>query len=277
MTESKPSVTVCIPHWQVQKYMSICLRSIRKHSAKYDIQVIVVDNGSKDESLDYLRSLDWILMLERPEEKHTNWPRNVFTAWDYGLAHATGDYYITMHSDVFVRADDWLDPMLREINSSPKAAAAGAWKLHLENPVYAFQKRLTRYMVKRVRQLAKMEEMVEWKTGHYPRDYCAMYSREIIKENGLQFTPIQGAEGGLSRGGGYSIAVQIWNSGYKTRMVPVEEMRSKIAHIAHGTAAVRKEKPLKYEKKQKKLEARTARFLDQQWIKDLEQDDGLDR
>lgn len=277
MTENKPSVTVCIPHWQVQKYMRICLRSIRKHSAKYDIQVIVVDNGSKDESLDYLRSLDWILLLERPEEKHTNWPRNVFTAWDYGLTHATGDYYITMHSDVFVRADDWLDPMLREINSHPGAAASGAWKLHLENPVYVFQKRVTRYIVKKIRQLFGSKKHVEWKTGHYPRDYCAMYRRNIIVENGLQFTPIQGAEGGLGRGGGYSIAAQLWNAGYQTPMIPVEEMRSKIAHIAHGTAAVRKEKPLRYERKQKKLEARTANFLAQQWIKNLEQEQRLDR
>ncbi|MFO7817181.1 MAG: hypothetical protein R6V39_05820 [Desulfovibrionales bacterium] len=88
---------------------------------------------------------------------------------------------------------------------------------------------------------------------------------------------ISGAESGLASGGGYSIATQVWKAGYETRMVSVEEMRSKVAHIAHGTAAVQKEKPLKYKKKQKRLEARTARFLDQQWIKDLEQDYSLDR
>lgn len=122
-----------------------------------------------------------------------------------------------------------------------------------------------------------IERTVEWRADNYPRDYCATYRKIIFIDNNLQFTPISGAEFGLGSGGGYSIAVQIWNSGYETRMVSVEKIRSKIAHIAHGTAAVRKEKPLKYEKKQKKLEARTAKFLDQQWIKDLEQDDSLDR
>ncbi len=278
MTEKgRPKITICIPHWQVKKYISICLRSIRKHSQKYDIQVIVVDNGSKDESLDYLRALDWILLLERPGEVHTNWPRNVFTAWDHGLQHAAGDFYVTMHSDVFVKADDWLDPMLREIRADPNIAAAGAWKLHIENPVYAFQKRATRYLVKKMRQLAGAKKPVEWRIGHYPRDYCAMYRREPIIANKLQFTPIREAGGALASGGGYSIATQIWNAGYETRMVPVDEMRSKVAHIAHGTAAVRQEKPLRHKRKQKKLEARTARFLNQQWIRELEFDDCLDR
>ena len=54
-------------------------------SAKYDLEVIVVDNGSRDESLAYLRRLPWIRLIERPEERPTNWPLNVFTAWDRGL------------------------------------------------------------------------------------------------------------------------------------------------------------------------------------------------
>lgn len=277
MAKNAPKITVCIPHWQVKRYMTICLRSIRKHSEKYDLQVIVVDNGSKDESLDYLRSLNWILLLERPEEVHTNWPGNVFTAWDYGLQYATGDFYITMHSDVFVKADDWLDPLLREINQSPKVAGVGAWKLYIENPVYAFQKRVFRYLVKRFRQMLGRQDLAEWKTGHYPRDYCAMYRRGVLMDNGLHFTPIPGAAGGLAKGGGRSIAMQIWNAGFETRMVPLGEMGSKMMHIAHGTAALREEKPLRYKRKQEKLEARTRKLLNEKWIRDLEKADFLDR
>ncbi len=82
MTAAKPRISICIPHWQAQLYMTLCLRSIRKHSAHYDLEVIVVDNGSRDGSLDYLRSLPWIRLIERPDEKPANWPVNVFTAWD---------------------------------------------------------------------------------------------------------------------------------------------------------------------------------------------------
>ncbi|MFP4034017.1 MAG: glycosyltransferase family 2 protein, partial [Desulfovermiculus sp.] len=168
MNERRPKVTICIPHWQVKRYITLCLRSIRKYSQKYDVQIIVVDNGSQDESLDYLRSLDWILLLERPEEVHTNWPHNVFTAWDYGLQYAAGDYYITMHSDVFVRAHDWLDPFLREFSTGDNVGGVGGWKLHIENPIYAFQKRVTGFMIKKIKQMAGIRKNVEWRIGHYP-------------------------------------------------------------------------------------------------------------
>jgi hypothetical protein len=276
MSSKKPNVSICIPHWQVKHYITLCLRSIRKYSQKYNTQVIVVDNGSNDESLDYLKSLNWIVLLERPEELHTNWPHNVFTAWDYGLQHAVGDYYITMHSDVFARAHDWLDPMLREISYGPHVGASGAWKLHIEHPLYAFQKRVTGFGIKKIKQALGMRRNVEWKIGHYPRDYCAMYRRDVIVNNGLQFTPIQGPDVALASGGGYSIAKQLWNAGYETRMIPTEEMRTKVAHIAHGTAAVRKEKPLRHKKKQKKLESRTAKFLSAKWIQEIENDSSLD-
>ena len=128
---SKPRITVCIPHWQVRDMMSICLRSIRKHSAKYDLEVIVVDNGSRDESLDYLRSLPWIRLIERPEENVSNWPANVFTAWDVGLRACTGEYFVTMHSDVFVREEEWLDPFLAEIVDKPQVAGVGVFRVEI--------------------------------------------------------------------------------------------------------------------------------------------------
>jgi hypothetical protein len=236
-----------------------------------------VDNGSKDDSLDYLRSLDWIFLLERPEEVHTNFPANVFTAWNQGLINAIGDFFVTMHSDVFVRANGWLDPMLREIQVSPSVAGAGAWKLHLENPLYVFQKRVTGYVTKKVKQALGMKKNVEWKIGHYPRDYCAIYRTDIIRKNNFNFKPVPGAEGGLGRGGGYCISTQIWNAGYETRMVDVEEMRSKVVHIAHGTAAVREEKSLRHQRKQKKLEQRAQNMLNEKWVRQLVADDSLDQ
>jgi hypothetical protein len=152
MNEDQSKISNCIRHWQVKHYISLCLRSIRKHSQKYDLEVIVVDNGSRDESLDYLRSLPWIHLIERPEETHTNWPTNVFTAWDCGIQHASGTFFVSMHSDVFIKADGWLDPMLREINHDSCVAGAGAWKLHMENKVYTFQKRLIGFLNNKIKK-----------------------------------------------------------------------------------------------------------------------------
>jgi glycosyltransferase involved in cell wall biosynthesis len=271
MTAVKPRISICIPHWQAQLYMTLCLRSIRKHSANYDLEVIVVDNGSRDESLDYLRSLPWIRLIERPEEKPTNWPLNVFTAWDRGLEVATGDYYLTMHSDVFVKSDAWLGPFLREISTGTEVAATGSWKLELEHPFYAWQKRTVGYAVAKAKALLGLGKRVKWQQANYPRDYCALYRPEALRENKLTFCPV-----GECTGGGYSIARQLWDVGYSTPVFPVYEMARCVYHIAHGTAAIAPEKRLNHAHKQKQTEIKLARLLAADWIRALQIDWTLD-
>jgi len=264
-------ITVCIPHWQVRDMISICLRSLRKHSRKYDLEVLVVDNGSRDESLDYLRSLPWIRLIERPEETVTNWPANVFTAWDAGIRVCTGEFFVTMHSDVFIRQDDWLDLFLREITAGPQVAASGAWKLNLESPWYAMQKRVLGSLVASVKRWTGRRARSSFREGHYPRDYCAMYRTQSIREHGLTFCP----NGDLITGG-YAIARQLWDHGYETRMIPVWELSRKVIHVAHGTAAVSNAKPLRHRGAQKKAEQRAQALLHEGWIEQLRQDARLD-
>jgi glycosyltransferase involved in cell wall biosynthesis len=268
MTVSKPRITVCIPHWQAQLYMTLCLRSIRKHSAKYDLEVIVVDNGSRDGSLSYLRGLPWIRLVERAEEKPTNWPVNVFTAWDAGLKAATGEYFVTMHSDVFVKQDNWLDAFLREIAAGPTVAATGSWKLDLENPLYAWQKRTIGYAVANVKSSLGLGKRVQWQQQNYPRDYCALYRRDVLLDHRLTFCG--------KTGGGVAIAQQLWNAGFATRLFPVSEMARSVYHIAHGTAAIAPEKRLNHARKQRQTERKLARLLQADWIRALQIDWTLD-
>jgi hypothetical protein len=271
VVSSSPSITVCIPHWQVRDMMSICLRSIRRHSREYNLEVIVVDNGSRDGSLDYLRTLPWIRLIERPEEGSRNWPANVFTAWDVGVRAARGEFFVSMHSDVFVKQNDWLAPFLRELAAAPRAAGAGAWKLSLENPLYACQKRVVGSIVAGLKRLAGRRARSSFRVGHYPRDYCAMYRTSVILEHGLTFCPSD-----PSITGGYSIAEQLWNHGYETRMIPVWEVAQKIVHVAHGTAAVTTGKPLHHVAAQRKAEKRAAALLSSPWVEGLRRQTSLD-
>lgn len=268
---SSPRISLCIPHWQVRDMISICLRSIRKHSRKYDLDVIVVDNGSHDDSLDYLRSLSWIRLIERPEESASNWPENVFTAWDLGARAAQGEFFITMHSDVFVKDDGWLDPFLREINSSPKVAAAGAWKLVLENRLYAAQKRIVGACLAQIKQLFGRRARGSFREGHYPRDYCAMYRTSVLLNENLTFCP-----GDDLITGGYSIARQLWSRNYETRMIPLWEISQKIVHVAHGTAAVSEGRPLHHRAAQRRAEARARALLNDAWVEQLRHATSLD-
>ena len=60
----KGKATVCIVNYKTLDFTRLCLRSIRKFT-NYPYEVIVVDNDSQDESLEYLKSLGWIRLIER--------------------------------------------------------------------------------------------------------------------------------------------------------------------------------------------------------------------
>ncbi|MBW3539924.1 MAG: glycosyltransferase [Planctomycetes bacterium] len=272
MKPTRPRVTVCIPHWQVLRYARLCLRSLRRHSAGLDLEVIVVDNGSRDESLDYLRSLDWIRLIERPEETPANWPLNVFTAWDRGLHEATGEFFVTMHSDVFIHRDGWLRPLLAAFEGGPRIAATGAWKLELEHPLYSLQKRFVGFATDAFKSLFRGTRPIRLNERQYPRDYCAVYRTRTLIDERLQFRPLPGHSGG-----GLSIARQLWDAGYETALIPVPEMARYVYHVAHGTAAVAPEKPLNHRRAQKKVERKVRDLFDADWIRNLERDESLDR
>ena len=60
----KGKATVCIVNYKTLDLTRLCLRCISKF-ARYPHEVIVVDNDSQDESLEYLRSLNGIRLIER--------------------------------------------------------------------------------------------------------------------------------------------------------------------------------------------------------------------
>lgn len=255
------TVTIGIPHWQIKPLVMPCLRSIRKHSRKYDVKVIVVDNGSRDESLDYLRGLNWIKLIERPNESPANWPRNVFTAWDAAIKQCETDYFVCMHSDVFIKHPQWLDPFFKRFDDSPNVAAVGGWKLNLEHPLYAWQKQFFGKLLDDIK--GKKHRSVDALYGHFPRDYCAMYRVKPILENGFRFTAKAEFTGGLQ------IIKQLWGAGLEHRMIPVPELAKYIVHVAHGSAAFAAEVSLKHTRSQKAVEKRVAKLFAEQWVKDL--------
>lgn len=76
--------------------------------------------------------------------------------------------------------------------------------------------------------------------------------------------------------GGYSIARQLWERGYQTRMIPLWEIDQRLVHVAHGTAAVSGAKPLRHRSGQRKAELRAQELLSEQWVEALRRDGSLD-
>lgn len=256
--------------------MTLCLRSIRRHSADVRYEVIVVDNGSKDASLDWLRSIPWIRLVERGEQTPEEWIVAMATALDIGIAQGRGKYLLIMHSDVIVKRPGWLRLLVDAIESGDdRTAAAGTGKLETKSKLSLALKKWTdtkRLKLFLRRTLLGDKRAVWLERPHAPRDFCALYRIDVLREHKLSF--IQRGE--LSAGD--SMYLNLVERGYNAKMIPVEEMVGYIDHIAHATAAVRPdERRLKHAHTQRKTERRIDELFSREDVKSLLADTALDR
>jgi glycosyltransferase involved in cell wall biosynthesis len=276
--EKTPRVSICIPHWQVKELVTLCLRAIRKYTQSIPIEVIVVDNGSEDKSLDYLRSLSWIRLIERGKQTPKYWVKAFVTALDVGFEKSRGEYFTIMHTDTIVKHPNWLKHLLSPFDADPRCAAVGAWKLEQKPAVFEFIKKLTDTKKAKLwlrRTLLRDDNARQLKRELCPRDYCAVYRSEPIKRLGLRFN-----RGGRWEGytAGEQMYYQLKENGYHAEVLDTGEMMEYMVHLGHATAGLRPaQRRLKRQHSQKKSERRLRRFFNSDLVKNLLQDDALDR
>lgn len=94
-------VSVIIPVYNAEKYLRECLSSLEDQTLK-DIEIICVDDGSTDDSLDILNEYserDPRFIILRQKNKFAGIARN------NGIDHASGEYCIFLDADDFFEKD----------------------------------------------------------------------------------------------------------------------------------------------------------------------------
>ncbi len=121
------AVSVVIPNWNGHRWLAPMLDSIDAQQLA-PVEVIVVDNGSHDGSLAYLRD-------QRPDVRVLELARNTGFAHaaNLGAQAARGRLVALLNTDI-VLAPDWLARMARAIGSDPAVAAVACKMLSLEDP-----------------------------------------------------------------------------------------------------------------------------------------------
>ena len=99
-----PKFSIIVPVYNVEKYIKKCLESIFNQSFK-DFEVIVVNDGTKDKSMEIVRKYD-VKIIEQ-ENKGLSEARNT------GVKNAKGDYLVFIDSDDYIEKD-----LLKKINES---------------------------------------------------------------------------------------------------------------------------------------------------------------
>lgn len=255
-------VTICLVNYKTEELTRLCLRSIRKYT-HYPYKVIVVDNGSADASLDYLRSLDWITLIERAPEEMTHtgsWAQG--TALDMGLKICDTEFFLAMHSDAIVHKDGWLKDFVAQCPSD--TVCAGGGKLDLKPSWEILLKKYT-----------DVKEWIRrWKgtdTPFYIRAICALYRTEILRREKLTFFD---PEKDLTCG--QEIYIKLCAGNYKINALSPWDMAKFIYHLAHATMVFNPEFKVR-KKTEKKCRQQLENILKSPMVKAIQNDYSLDK
>lgn len=252
-------VTVLIPNYRTPEITTLCLRLLRKHTPAGRAAVIVIDNHSGDSSLDYLRGVRWIELIEREPAPDDTPSLSHARALDLGLARVRTPYVLSLHTDTFVRTPRWLDVLLQPFRDDPRVAGVGSWKLE---PPPALVKRLGKAVEYRWRlwrhrltgNTRKAEAVAEqMRSGYYSvrdplagpdgpegdtfyflRSHCALYRMDLVRQWGLSFT--HGSETA-----GKGMHQELVDRGYRMVFLPVDQLVPHVIHINHATMALHPE------------------------------------
>jgi len=100
----QPAISVIVPVYNVEKYLRQCLESIVGQTFR-DLEIIVINDGSKDSSLNIIREYaekdDRIKIIDKPNEGYGK-------TMNRGLEAAAGEYI------GIVESDDWIEPDMYE-------------------------------------------------------------------------------------------------------------------------------------------------------------------
>ena len=95
-------LSIIIPCYNTEKYINKCLDSVLNSTLK-DIEVIIINDGSKDSTLDIIKSYKdkRIIIIDKEND-------GVAMARNDGIKKATGEYI------TFIDSDDYIEPTMYE-------------------------------------------------------------------------------------------------------------------------------------------------------------------
>lgn len=179
-------LSIIIPCYNVEKFVQKCTESILVQQG-FDFEIILVNDGSKDNTLQVLESLankDNRINIINQENKGLSGARNM------GIENTKGDYII------FVDADDWLEPNAFELISShfnqedlfcfsynrvfEKTLLSRDLKINGIYEASFIQRRIVGLLGEELADPSQADSLVT--------AWGKIYKTKIIKENQIQFT-----------------------------------------------------------------------------------------
>ena len=171
--------SIVVLNYNTIDYIQTCIESIRAFTEDGHYEIIVVDNGSKDGSVEWLKKQSDLKCIFN--EVNAGFPKGC----NQGMAIATGTEIMLLNSDVIV-TPRWHEQMLRALYSSEDIGAVSC----VTNSCSNFQAIPVPYKTMDIDQLLNFAEKFNhsnpslWTLHFTLVGFCLMFRRSIYDELG---------------------------------------------------------------------------------------------
>ncbi|NIT55763.1 MAG: glycosyltransferase, partial [Aliifodinibius sp.] len=178
-----PLVSIIILTYNQLSKTKECLQSIAQYTTSIKHEVIVVDNGSRDGTVRYLKQ--WVTKQPYYHLIRNSKNKGFPAGNNQGIRKARGDYILLLNNDVVV-TEDWLSGLVQAIERDNSLGLVGPMTnyisgMQLERDVtYQNQKELQEF-AKAYRQ----RHQGELQTVHRLIGFCLMIKKQVIDDIGL--------------------------------------------------------------------------------------------
>lgn len=112
----QPSVAIVILNWNGKKFLEQFLPSV-VNSVYKNLQIIIADNASTDDSIDFVKCTYPFITIINNEENY-----GFAKGYNIALKKVIADYYILLNSDIEV-TPGWIEPVIFLMESDPAIVA----------------------------------------------------------------------------------------------------------------------------------------------------------
>lgn len=166
-------------------YTKLCIESIRKYTPKWSYEIIVVDNNSTDDTVNWLKQQKDIKTIFNNE--NLGFPKGC----NQGIEIATGDNILLLNNDTIV-THNWLENLVECLYSSSDIGAVGA----VTNNCSYYQAIQVSYKSLEEMQVFARRFNVsnpdKWEERLKLIGFCMLIKREVVEKIGLldeRYTP----------------------------------------------------------------------------------------
>ena len=115
-------ISVVIVNYNVKYYVGQCIDSVRRSLRGIDSEIVVVDNHSRDGSVEYLSKMDGVRIIESGHNLGFSKANNI------AIRQSTAEYVLMLNPDTIV-AEDAISKIISFADSHPQVGGIGV-KMH---------------------------------------------------------------------------------------------------------------------------------------------------